>query len=670
MNRGAKAISCGGGFTAIVHWQRMSRAPLFVLESNGHAELLAAFVKNKFSEIKEVAAKYSNHAQLISIHSEISGRNLHCVFTYTTGDASGQNMTTTCTWHAILWIADEFLKDTGIHAEHFVIEANGSSDKKVSGFLLGSGRGISVTAECRISAEFLKKILRTNAEDVMRFYIPAREISAKYGMPLFNINAANAVAAIFAATGQDLGSIHESSLAEFTVTPDNGDLHFSMHLPSLVVGTVGGGTGLPAQQEALKIMDCAGQGKIQRFAKLIAGFALSLEISTLAAIISGEFAKAHEKLGRKKPVNWLLKSELNSEFIRKCIHAGGENISEILISQASIENGILTNIVKRVNKKITGFIPLHVQYKNGTSRQVLLKSKALDLEVIKGLHLMAASIDPRLSDLIYKYRKNLEYWNCHLKELKMNKALSEAGFDSVPEFYGSYVQEEREIYFLLQERMQAEDLLLIDSENSLQKWTPQLIKSCISEISRIHIHFKDAEFPEVQRFEPWHSLLFYRKLAEIVCTENDYPFLMQLDNWIESLEGDFALLQIPIVIVHNDFNPRNVAIRKNKKPCIYDWELTVRNIPHRDIAEFLCFVLPEDFEESDFLSYLDFHYSVSAKALGVSSPETWRDAYVYALKEFLLTRAMYYKAAEVLFKLKFASRILFNAKRMIELLEK
>ena len=127
------------------------------------------------------------------------------------------------------------------------------------------------------------------------------------------------VAGIFAATGQDLACIHESSCGILNVEQADDGLYLSLNLPSLVVGTIGGGTHLNKQKEALEVMGCYGNNSVNRFAELIAGFALSLEISTFAAIVSGQFAKSHEKLGRNKPVNWLTKSEINKEFIQKRI---------------------------------------------------------------------------------------------------------------------------------------------------------------------------------------------------------------------------------------------------------------------------------------------------------------------------------------------------------------
>lgn len=67
-----------------------------------------------------------------------------------------------------------------------------------------------------------------------------------------------------------------------------------------MIGTVGGGTGLPQQRECLELLGCAGSGKVARLAEIIAGFALALDLSMLAAISAGHFAHAHEKICRQQ----------------------------------------------------------------------------------------------------------------------------------------------------------------------------------------------------------------------------------------------------------------------------------------------------------------------------------------------------------------------------------
>lgn len=302
INRGAKVVSLSGGVNAHVIHQKMIRSPFFLFERISQCITFKNWVSKHFDQIKNNAEQYSGHACLNAIEAAITGRGVHLRFIYSTGDACGQNMTTKCTWHAALWINENFEIQTQVKPLHFVIEGNGSSDKKASQYAIIRGRGVHVVAECWLTEEMINRVLRVKSEDFLRYYHTSMTISQMDGMMGYNINAVNAIAAIFAATGQDLASIHESGNANIILEQTDEGLYFCLHLPSLVVGTIGGGTMLPRQREALGLMKCAKKGSLHRFARMIAAFALSLEISTSAAIVGDQFVAAHEKLGRNKPL--------------------------------------------------------------------------------------------------------------------------------------------------------------------------------------------------------------------------------------------------------------------------------------------------------------------------------------------------------------------------------
>lgn len=113
----------------------------------------------------------------------------------------------------------------------------------------------------------------------------------------FNAQMANVIAAVFLATGQDPGHIGEGSLGITTTEVVGQDLYVSVYLPDLMVGTVGGGTGLSTQQEALSIL---GVSDSNMLAQIIAASVLAGEISLLSSLGEGSLAKAHERLGRGK----------------------------------------------------------------------------------------------------------------------------------------------------------------------------------------------------------------------------------------------------------------------------------------------------------------------------------------------------------------------------------
>lgn len=673
MNRGAKAISLSGGFSAQVVRQKMVRAPLFIFSSDEEATAFGKWILERTDSIRETAESYSNHAKLISLETEISGSWVNTLFTYTTGDAAGQNMTTTCTWHAILWALEQFRSETGIVPKHFTLEGNGSSDKKVSQFLIDHGRGTKVIAECELAEEVIHKVLRTSSDAILAFYLPSRTICRQSGMIGYNINVANAVAAIFVATGQDLASIHESSTADFEIEKTDRGLRVKLTLYSLVIGTVGGGTHVPKQKQALKFMGCQGTGKLNRFASLIAGFAMGLELSTYAALASGEFAKAHEKLGRNKPIEWLQWNEVNLSLIRKITAEYlPEPIISAEISKGDIDNGILMNLSKRVNSKLLGFIPVEVSTEHDTF-ELVIKSKALDLEVIKGLHLMAASIDPALSDLLSTHREHLEYMRSHEKELAVAQFMKDHQIGYSPEFFGTFSDVPREIYLLAQERLHSNKMLLMDSENHPEKWDDSTIRSVITAISDIQLFCLDQEektsvlpLNEVQIIK---AFPLYQKMLEIVLQENPETDYNVSSRYFDELK-QFAIPQgIRKTLIHNDYNPRNIAIRNNAAVCIYDWELSVLHYPFRDVIEFLSFVLPANFSQETLIDYLQIHYRLTAEKHSNQNWEDWKKGHGIALREFVISRLLFYKTAEILMKLKFVDRVFVNCIRMIELLE-
>jgi hydroxymethylglutaryl-CoA reductase (NADPH) len=685
MNRGARAISLSNGFSAQVHRQKMVRAPLFIFSNTVSPIKFREWISSNFKPIKQEAEKHSNHAKLISIDVIVVDKTAHVKFGYTTGDASGQNMTTTCTWHAMLWIAQNFQSQTRIDIEKFIIEGNGSSDKKVSRYNIEMGRGMSVTAKCTITEENLEKVLRTTADDMLVYFDSSNQLAEIDGMVGYNINIANAIAAIFVATGQDLASIHESSVGILKLKKSAAGLDVSLNMPSLVIGTVGGGTHIARQKQALELMGCYGSGKIERFACLIAGFAISLELSTYAAIVSGAFAKAHEKLGRNKPVDWLLKSEITKEFLeRSLLKNEGMQLSSVEIEKSQlVENGIITEITGKTCNKLIGFIPVTLSFTDGlktVEEQIILKSKALDIEVIKGLHALAANIDTGLSDLLSVYKENLEYWNCHLKELKIYEQLHQTKLNFTPEYRGKYTDNKREIYLLFLERLLPGNIEHINTQKTPQVWTKQQILSVIAAITNIHRYFENADIqqnlPEIQEFKPWKSKPLYQKFISLMVMDSEgKKETKRLADFLENMETEHDRIKLPKTIIHNDFNSRNIAIRKSKSetkqeisPCIYDWELAVINFPHRDIVEFLSFVLIENFETETFLEYLHFHHSQFNSAKKYCFEE-WKKGYVYALKEFLVTRVSYYEVAGILAKYAFSERVMKNSFRMLEILE-
>ncbi|MGH3003747.1 MAG: 3-hydroxy-3-methylglutaryl-CoA reductase, partial [Gaiellaceae bacterium] len=184
--------------------------------------------------------------------------------------------------------------------ERSILEANMGGDKKPSAEYFQSGHGKTVLAEAFLSDEQIRRVLRTSAGDLEALSWAGTHGSVASGMQSVAFTPASAIAAVFAATGQDLGMVGTSSMAHGTARRVEGGLHATIRFGGLEVGTVGGGTTLPSAREWLTSIDCAGPGTVYRFAQIVAAAALCLEISASAAMAtagSENFFRAHHERG-------------------------------------------------------------------------------------------------------------------------------------------------------------------------------------------------------------------------------------------------------------------------------------------------------------------------------------------------------------------------------------
>ncbi|GAB2828352.1 hydroxymethylglutaryl-CoA reductase [Streptomyces daliensis] len=300
-SRGARALSQAGGVRTHAVSQRMTRAPVFQLGSLGQAAVFTDWVGDHLEELRGQAARVSRHATLVSVRAVMTGRTVHVVFAYETGDAAGQNMTSACTWHACQWILDRFPAETSADVECFRVEGNLSGDKKVTYHSFLNGRGTRVVAEAELSDHVLRRVLNTGRASLLDTHRIQRGGGLHGGMVGNDVCIANVIGGMFTALGQDIASVHESSLGHLELEPVDEGVRATMVLPALIVGTVGGGTRLPAQHALLEMLGCAGPGGQSRLAEIIAGFALALDLSTMSAVSADEFVAAHERLGRNRP---------------------------------------------------------------------------------------------------------------------------------------------------------------------------------------------------------------------------------------------------------------------------------------------------------------------------------------------------------------------------------
>lgn len=298
VNRGCKATRLSGGIKAFVQDIGVSRAPIFKVKNFQEAEKLVEWTKKHFKRLKKAAEETSLHLKLLEIRPTFFGRNVYLRFLFNTDEAMGMNMVTKAS-KAMVNLIEKRTKTRCVS-----ISGNFCVDKKPSWQNVILGRGKKVWAEAVLKEKIVREVLKSSSEKIAEVvYRKCLLGSSMAGSLGFNSHFANIVAAIFLATGQDMAHVVEASLGITTAEVlKGGSLHFSVYLPDLMVGTVGGGTGLATQKEALSILGLGKgkKGEALEFARIIGGAVLCGELSLIAALSAGHLVKAHEKLGRGK----------------------------------------------------------------------------------------------------------------------------------------------------------------------------------------------------------------------------------------------------------------------------------------------------------------------------------------------------------------------------------
>jgi hydroxymethylglutaryl-CoA reductase (NADPH) len=295
-NRGMKVINLSGGVTCTVQGDHMQRAPVFVFDSARGARAFRDWVDSHMADIRREAEATTRVGKLQYIETYLASKFAYLRFNYSTGDAAGQNMVGRATFAACSWILEN-----NHTIRRFYLESNLATDKKASQVNLMRTRGKRVTAECVIKRDVLLDVMRVEPESLHYHWGVANVGAILSGANNNGCHSPNAITAIFIATGQDVANVSEGSagITYCELTPA-GDLYFSITIPSLIVATHGGGTGLPTQKECLAVLGCLGKGKVNKFAEIIAGTVLAGEISLAAAISSLEWVSSHEEYGRNR----------------------------------------------------------------------------------------------------------------------------------------------------------------------------------------------------------------------------------------------------------------------------------------------------------------------------------------------------------------------------------
>ncbi|KIY45066.1 hypothetical protein FISHEDRAFT_50051 [Fistulina hepatica ATCC 64428] len=299
-SRGCKALNAGGGVSTVLTQDAMTRGPAIDFPSVLEAAQAKAWIASEegYTCLKTAFESTSRYAKLQGIKTAIAGRTLFARFATTTGDAMGMNMISKGTEKALEVLQIQFPDMITL-----ALSGNYCTDKKPAAINWIEGRGKSVVAEAVIPGKVVKSVLKTTVESLCNVNIKKNLIGSAMAGSIggFNAHAANILTAVFLATGQDPAQNVESSNCMTLMEPTNNgqDLLMTVSMPSIEVGTVGGGTILPPQGAVLEVLGLKGShptepGQNARsLARIIAAAVMAGELSLMSALAAGHLVRAH-----------------------------------------------------------------------------------------------------------------------------------------------------------------------------------------------------------------------------------------------------------------------------------------------------------------------------------------------------------------------------------------
>ncbi len=296
-NRGMKLCREAGGVTTTILDDRMQRAPVFSFENARDMRDFREWLEEHFTDVAAAAEETTSSGRLVDIQMFPVAKMLYTRFNYTTGDAAGQNMTGKATFAACAWIKQNYPGEL-----HFLLEGQFATDKKTSIVNMLHTRGKRVVAEITLPAALVEKHMNVTTDKLFSARMRGQLGSIMSVTNNNGLHSANGITAMFIATGQDVANVAESSaLYGYSELLPNGDYYASVTLPSLVVATYGGGTGLATQRECLEMLGCYGSGGVGKLTEIIAATVMAGELSLGSAVVAEEWVEAHDKHGRNRP---------------------------------------------------------------------------------------------------------------------------------------------------------------------------------------------------------------------------------------------------------------------------------------------------------------------------------------------------------------------------------
>lgn len=653
ISRGVLALNLSSGVTVRCIENTVTRAPVFMFSSLNPAIEFAKWLPSQIDELKRKTKEHSKHAVLLDLQIKIIINEVHVLFIYSTGEAAGQNMTTLITSSLVQTVRQRYLNATNFWIENFRIEGNLASDKKVSASLFSVGRGRKIIAEAVISAAVCKKVLKVSNQELCKNFNRMKSARVFAGYQGFNINVANVVAGLFLATGQDAACIHESSAAELHMEMKGEDLFVSLFMPSLIVGTIGGGTHLPHAKNCLDLRECEGLNSADKLAQIICSYALALELSTVSAIESGHFVQAHSSLGRDSQKS-IKPDEIDSAFLNEIrLDQNSEFQFAGPIEAVDFDDAMMVDLASVSARRISGLFRLKAQFKGSTSSQnLILKIKNSDTDIISTSKFMLQNLGLGSiceNEGFYQYHP---FANNQLNEIEKNKILSTQNWDFVPKIHIASLK--NSVGFVLQSEV-------IGATKQFQNWNRDQLEQALDHLSVVHnsslpIPTETIDYQKSQSL--WLDLSNELIKQNIIkTTETKKIFNFCTDRYEEAF-SEFGKLEKRFC--HLDFNPRNLLFSENKI-YIVDWEFSGFHLPQRDFIEFMIFNM-QSLSDSDLMSYSK-SYAQKIKM----SQKDWQLGFLPAFCDFVLRRLSLYLVIAEFKEVHFLNHVLINCSHFLKI---
>ncbi len=393
----------------------------------------------------------------------------------------------------------------------------------------------------------------------------------------------------------------------------------------------------------------------------------------------------------RKPVNYLKRQELTRERFTSMMQEMSGDDTLTVADAAPIDSTIGSTIIMKktaaFKNKLLGFLPFRLQgcgCEGPFETDVMLKIKPTDQDVINAMRTATILLpDSRLAEEFKHAGGVANFEKCHIRELAISCQQDPRFTRNVPKIYGTWRDDDREIFLVMMEFLK--DMVLMDTADDVSVWSSEHIRCALEGAAEFHSIWYGREeelkkqewigcYPTRERMEQFKSLwtvaarhahqefsMWFRKGdLELFMARID-----SLSDWWKAMEA------LPKTLVHNDFNPRNIAFRQTDdglRLCAFDWELATIHLPQRDVVELLAFVLNDDVTRDQIVSFVKYHRQALERYTGIDiDPQMYWQGFRCAAWDFLLNRGSFLILANTVNRYRWMNRVPFTLRKILDL---